>query len=202
MTAQTPASGRQAPPSKDDDRAAAIRRTVIELVARHGYDSVTVDAVAQAAGASKATVYRRWATKPELVVDSIRGSISVQVEPADTGELRSDLLAILTSTADGLAQDADLLVALLDASRRHKDVWQIMSTQFREPGRDVDSLPLKRAIARREVTPECPSLFIDEVAMPMLIHRILWHESIDHAFLTHLVDDVLLQVLMPYRTNG
>lgn len=189
-------------PSRDDDRAAVILRAVIELVAEHGYEGVTMEAVAATAGVSKATVYRRWPSRPELVVDAVRGSITVAFEAPDTGDLRADLIVVLRGAAEALLRDADLLVALLDASRRHRDVWEIMMAQFRLPGQTVDRLPRQRAIARGELSADCPSLFIDELAMPVLIHRILWHEPVDDEFVSHLVDEVLWRQLAPYHLRA
>lgn len=202
VTQQLRTAGRKRPPSKNDDRGAEIRDAVVELVARHGYDSVTVDAVAAESGAAKATVYRRWSTKAELVVDAVRGSISMPVEANDTGGVLSDLVMALSDVAEALQRDANFLIALLDASRRHEDVWEIMSTQFHESGRVIDRIPLKRAIARGELSPNCKTLYVDEVAMPVLMHRILWHEPVDAGFVEQLVDGIIAPLLAPHRING
>lgn len=199
IVTQSPRRGGRARPTRDDDRAHQIRETVIEMVGRLGYESVTVDGVSAAAGVSKATIYRRWPTKAELVVDAVRGSISVPQEPEETGELRSDLISLLTGTALGIERDANFFVALLDASRRHDDVRAILVTQFREPGKSIDRIPLARAIARGDVTEECTSLFLDEIAMPMLIHRLVWHESLDGQYIEQIVDHAILPALAAYR---
>lgn len=182
-----------------DERGDEIRRIVVDLVARQGYDGVTTDGIVAAARASKSTIYRRWPSKAALVVDAVRENISILAEPADTGELRSDLIALLSTIAEGLERDGDLLVALLDGARRHDDVRKIVASQFRDPGRAVGRLPLSRAIARGEVSPECESLMIDEVAMPMLIHRVLWHEALDTRFIEFVVDRILLSLADPFR---
>lgn len=188
-------------PSRHDGRADEIRKTVVELVARHGYDNVTVDRVVAASGVGRATVYRRWPTKAELVVDAVRGSISVLSRPDDTGALRTDLVSLLNEIADELQRSNALLVALLDAARRHPDVREIMTTQFREPGRAAGTIPLSRAIARGEIREGCPSLLVDEVAIPMLVHRVLWYEPVDGAVVEDVVDNVLLPLLAAWRPS-
>lgn len=186
-------------PSRHDGRADEIRKTVVELVALHGYDGVTVDRVVAASGIGRATVYRRWPTKAELVVDAVRDSISVLTRPEDTGALRSDLVALLNAIADELQQNSALLISLLDAARRHPDVREIMTTQFREPDQVAGGIPLSRAIARGEVSEKCSSLLVDEVAIPMILHRILWYQSVDGAVVEDIVDNILLPLLGAWR---
>lgn len=55
----------------DKSRDLAILRAALELIAEYGYESVTIEAIAQRAGAGKATLYRRWKSKPQLVADAI-----------------------------------------------------------------------------------------------------------------------------------
>src|ERR1700712_5253944 len=77
-------------------REAAICQAVIELLNEQSYDSVSMDAVAARAKASKATIYRRWSNKEELVLHALRqfyadGNAAVP----DTGSLRDDLVGPL-----------------------------------------------------------------------------------------------------------
>ena len=66
----------------------------LQVVAEAGFDRATVDAIAARAGASKATVYRYWPGKHELVADAIRRRVKPSLpEMPDTGTLRGDLLA-------------------------------------------------------------------------------------------------------------
>jgi AcrR family transcriptional regulator len=66
----------------------------LELLQEHGYERLTVEAVATAACASKATIYRRWPTKAELVLAAFaEGTRQVAIDP-DTGTLRGDLLRL------------------------------------------------------------------------------------------------------------
>src|SRR3954469_17695240 len=85
--------GRRRDESKDD----AILLATRELLAERGFDGMTMDAVADRAGAGKATVYRRWPSKVQLTVDAVvcaRGIPMTIDDVPDTGSLRSDLLAV------------------------------------------------------------------------------------------------------------
>src|SRR6476620_6548371 len=75
-------------------RECELLAVTLELLQEHGYDRLTLDAVATTAHASKATLYRRWPTKSELVLAAfVEGSRQVAVDP-DTGSLRDDLLRL------------------------------------------------------------------------------------------------------------
>ena len=75
-------------------RETELLAVTLQLLQEHGYDRLTLDAVAATARASKATVYRRWPTKAELVLAAfVEGIRQVAVAP-DTGTLRGDLLQL------------------------------------------------------------------------------------------------------------
>src|ERR1700742_756538 len=83
---------------RDPQRREAILRAAITLVAEVGYDRMTVEALAARAGVSKPTIYRRWpGGKPEIVADAIRSKHADGDHTPDTGSLRGDLLAFLSS---------------------------------------------------------------------------------------------------------
>src|SRR5215210_7277732 len=83
--------GRPRDPSRDD----VIRAAILRLLAEVGYGALTMDAVAAEAGVGKATIYRRWRTKQDLVVDTISDLNRAEATPPDTGSLEGDLRAML-----------------------------------------------------------------------------------------------------------
>jgi len=163
---------------------------------------VTIDEIAAAAKISKATLYRRWPSKAALVVDAVRRNVRQLEDPGETGTLRGDLLAVLNVVAWELTRDADLVVALVAAARRDDALMGTVASQMRRPGQAVGQLPLERAIARGELSPEANTQVIAEIAMPMLLHRLLWQEPVDSAFVEHVVDHVLLPVLASVRAGA
>jgi len=80
------------PRSREADRA--ILEATVELLAEKGYLQTSVDQIADRAGVSKPTVYRRYADKADLVTAAITEHWSSQ-EPPDTGDVRKDLLTLL-----------------------------------------------------------------------------------------------------------
>src|SRR3954465_15238048 len=82
---------------RDPSRDGVIRAAILRLLADVGYGALTMDAVASEAGVGKATIYRRWRTKQDLVVDTISDLNRAEATPEDTGSLEGDLRAILRS---------------------------------------------------------------------------------------------------------
>jgi AcrR family transcriptional regulator len=88
---RTSRGGRPRDPSRDG----VIRAAILSLLAEVGYGALTMDAVAAEAGVGKATIYRRWRTKEDLVADTIAEISRAEVTPADTGSLEGDLREML-----------------------------------------------------------------------------------------------------------
>jgi AcrR family transcriptional regulator len=81
------------PRSPEADRA--ILDAAIELFIDEGYEGMSIEGVAARAGVGKTTIYRRWASKEELIVAAI-DELIFEVEPLDTGSLRRDLVDLIT----------------------------------------------------------------------------------------------------------
>src|SRR6202451_3503036 len=97
----------------DATRDVALRDAALALLAEIGYDRLTIDSVAARAHASKATIYRRWPGKAELVVDALTSLKGAPLVP-DTGTLRGDLEAIGQGSGSADNQfDAQLMMGLI-----------------------------------------------------------------------------------------
>ena len=74
----------------------AILDAAAELLLARGLSAVSMDAVAERAGVSKATIYRWWPTKETLALDALYTEwAAARPHPRDTGSLRGDLLSLL-----------------------------------------------------------------------------------------------------------
>jgi AcrR family transcriptional regulator len=83
---------------RDHSRDTVILEATLDILAETDYERMTIDAVAARAGAARATVYRRWPTKVDLVLDALKqlgpSAIDLQRLP-DTGSLRGDCIAAM-----------------------------------------------------------------------------------------------------------
>ena len=179
-------------------REPAIREAALELLAEVGYDRMSMDAVAARAHASKATIYRRWPGKAELVIDAVRCRAAHTLDPPDTGSLRGDIIATLGVTAKGIGStDADLMAGVLRAMRSAPDLADCVRAQLVEQKRYVGRTLVARAAARGEVPADAGAEVFHETAPALMFFRLLvTGEPIDDDFLAHVADDVLIPLLV------
>jgi len=165
------------------------------VVAELGYDRLTMDAVATAAKASKATLYRRWSTKAELVVDAIsRAKGCPMPEEVDTGSLRGDLISM--SCGDGGFTDElpmSVVAGLLTALHRDADLQKAFRERFIGPRLEVTNKVYERAVERGEIAPDVDVDLLSVTLPAVIIHHayILGVEPTDDLIL-RVIDNVIL----------
>jgi AcrR family transcriptional regulator len=185
-------------PGRGEAREGAILAAALALLAEVGYDRMSMDAIAVRARASKATMYRRWSGKAELVVTAVeRHTGQLRAERTDPGSLRADLLDTLRDMRDGLAeQDARLLLGLLTAMHHDEELARTVRTRMVDDKRQAIDPVIDRAVARGELPAAIDRARLAEVSSAMLFSRVfVTGQPLDDAFLTGLVDDVLLPLL-------
>jgi AcrR family transcriptional regulator len=178
-------------------RDVAICDATLALLLEVGYDRMSMDAIAARAHASKATIYRRWPGKQELVLDAVKARGVGLTVAEDTGSLRGDLVATYRSAVHGsAADDADLIAGVLRAMRTAPELADCVRSQVIESKCDVSRIIVARAVARGELPAETDPLIMHEVASALWFHRVLVVGGpVDDAFIAHVVDDVLMPLL-------
>jgi AcrR family transcriptional regulator len=133
-------------------REAELLAVTLRLLQEHGYDQLTIDAVASAARASKATVYRRWASKAELVLAAfIEGVRQVAVAP-NTGTLRGDLLQLGETCGQHGLEHASTIRAVMVEVSRHAALNDALQEQFLKQRKAMIQHVLQQAADRGEIT--------------------------------------------------
>ena len=184
--------------TRGEVREEAILQATLELLAEVGYDQLTIDGVAARAHCSKATIYRRWQGKAELVITAVRRHSAPPPQPAPgTGSLREDLLAALEAMRSSLAgQDTALLLGLMTAMRHDRELAAVVREQVIDSKREVFGAAVARAVARGELPAGADHTLLAEISSAMLLSRqLVTGEPLDAAFAQELVDDVLLPLL-------
>ena len=147
----TQISDRVAEPSPWSFRETELLAVTLRLLQQHGYERLTVDAVATSARASKATVYRRWPSKAELVLAAfIEGIRQVAVAP-DTGTLRGDLLHLGKVVCEQARQHASTIRAVLVEVSRNPALNDAMQHQFLDQREALIRHILRDAVDRGEI---------------------------------------------------
>ncbi len=174
-------------------REQAILDAAIDLVAEVGYDAMSIEAVATRAKSSKATIYRRWPGKAELVADAMRRRAEPVLEDLpDTGSLRGDLLVLVQRLIDGMeGVDGGLMCGLAVAVRSDAQFGRLMASHLHEQKlRSVASI-VSRAEARGELPSGVDPSLVLQVAPGVALFHQMSGEPLDAAFAAHLVDRVL-----------
>jgi AcrR family transcriptional regulator len=172
----------------------------IDVLRETGYDRLTIDAVVARARASKTTVYRRWPNKAALVVAAFTHAVQNIPEPPDTGSLRDDLVIILDGLMTELDRLGDVVTGLIGELRRSPDLADAMRTGFIATRRRTVMRVLEQARQRGEVTDDAHLDTIWYMGPALVFFRtVLLGEPIDHAFVRHVVDDIVLPLLRPHR---
>jgi AcrR family transcriptional regulator len=97
---------RKLPRRRGEVLNAAIYQATLDELAESGYAGLTMERVAERAKASKASLYRRWPTRIELVTEAVRNTLPTPESVPDTGGLRGDLIAALSLAAHVLSGPA------------------------------------------------------------------------------------------------
>ena len=173
---------------------------MVELLNETSYESVTMDAVAARAKASKATIYRRWSNKDDLVIDALRRAFlgHDQVLP-DTGCLRDDLVARMNQQIQDptvFAANTAALKGLIYAASSDPELAAVIRASLQDAQLEAWQFLLDRAYQRGELTRPVDAGLAWEVAQGQFCARTgVESGSVDRTYVEHLVDDVLMPVI-------
>ena len=186
----------------DRSRDALVLATTLDLLAGHPYDRVTLDDVAARTGRAKTTLYRRWATKDELVLAAVRslGRPPEEDELPDRGSLRADLLAVIDSPwLGGPDRRSALFTGLSAAARSSEPLADLVRTEVTEPYVAIYRRLLERAVDRGELpaglTARIPILAAVIPAMSDLQLAGATRAGTRRDFFVAVVDDVVLAAI-------
>ena len=157
----------------------AIIDATLELLAEEGFQGLSIEAVAARAGVGKTTIYRRWSSKDELVMEAIR-HLQIDVPVIDTGNFRNDLVALLKTFYQGLMAHPypipypileKLVLKFIGEYQTHPEIFQGAMTQLILPRFQRFFHLVEQAQAREEIRGDLdPELVLDLVAGSLFFH--------------------------------
>jgi AcrR family transcriptional regulator len=180
------------------EREEELFATVLDLLREVGYEALTMDGVATRTRCSKATLYRQWSGKPELVAEALRRTKGKVVGDINTGSLRGDLRAVIEQLDDEqLHREAALVRGLIHAVHAHPDLLRALQNLIVDPDPAGLAAILRRAVARGEVRADCPALqYVPYVLSGALVARpLVANRPPDRTFLLHYLDSVVMPSL-------
>ncbi|MEW2299694.1 TetR/AcrR family transcriptional regulator [Streptomyces sp. NPDC006655] len=155
---------------RDASRDRALLEATLAVLTESGYRALTTAAVAARAGVSTATLYRRWPSKEDMVVDAAAACVQELTTPTDTGTLEGDLRALLRDKAASLTgKEGGVLQTLIGEARHNTPLAEALTNTFVLPMRRRIEEITQRAAERGEIPPvEHADLLGDLVLGPMV----------------------------------
>lgn len=180
-------------PRVEGDRELEILEATLEVLADVGYDRLTMDAVAAAAKASKATLYRRWSNKVSLVIDALQHSKG-PTEVPDTGSLREDLRSLMCGQGGvGDPQSVATFAAVLTAIARDPEFAAAFRERVVGPKVAASQQIWARARDRGDVRPDADLTLLEPALAGIVLHRaFVMGETPDDDLITRVIDQILL----------
>jgi AcrR family transcriptional regulator len=166
---------------RDPRHDRAILEATLEMLQEQGYGGLTIEGVAARAGVGRPTIYRRWPSKPALVVAALVQSPRLALPAPNTGSLRRDLIAVqrhqveLMSTPDTRRITAGLIADLAD----DPELADTYLSQYVAPRRATVWQVLQRGVERGELAADVDLAFIyDLLVGPLFMRAVVWGQPL------------------------
>lgn len=189
----TPAKGRGRPRSEPARQAIVAAAT--DLLLARGLSAVSMDAIAERAGVSKATIYRWWPTKETLALDALYEQLTEPTpHPPDTGRLEEDLRILLAGWMERArgAPYARVIGALVTAAATDAAFGELYRARYIEPRRAQARAVLQRAVARGDLPAGVDVEAATDLLYGPVYHRLLHgHAPLTPEFAGYVVRTVL-----------
>ena len=182
---------------RDRSRDTAVEKAAIELLGEVGYEHTTIEAVALRAHVSKATIYRRWKNKAELMASAVHHYAFCKSPAIDTGSLRGDLIEIIAEKVKAMkSEDGQFIRGLMTAARTDGELAAVLTASLAEYASTTHASIFERARARGEISHSAQTEIVLELVPAVISFRIFMsHQSVNRKFIEHFVDDVIIPTI-------
>ncbi len=179
------------------ERESELFAVVLDLLLEVGYGALTMDAVAARAHSSKATLYRQWKSKPELVATALSRSERPSISDIDTGSLAQDLRVLAGWLGAQLPKGMELMQSLGHAAKQDEELQAALRGMLVKPELVALRLMLERAMDRGELRRDVPAAnYVAEMMLGALTgHWLVTGEDADTGYLLRYVEAVVLPAL-------
>ena len=186
------AAGRPRDPSLDEAIRIAAREVVVEM----GYEDTTLGVIAQRAGVSIPTIYRRWPSKHELIEEAVLHLDTFEL-PQPSGDLRADLGTWVRLFLDVAMEPAAraAVPGLMAAYSRNPESYGRLLTRGEIPVRAAITQLIEQAAAAGQAAADCDADAVFDLIRGATFLRALTHSDDGaEAFCARITDAVLRAV--------
>jgi AcrR family transcriptional regulator len=176
LAASEPRENRAVGRPRSAESHQAILEATLELVAAEGMQRASIEAIAARAGVGKTTIYRRWSSKEDLIVDAL-SELHPLAKLVDTGNLREDLVAVLKAFVELVRTRPELerlMFRVLGEAKTHPEFLQVLHDRVYAPRLEQMDRFMRQAQARGEVRRDLDTIFVGSlIAGPFLFHLLI-----------------------------
>lgn len=180
---------------RDPGASRAILEATLQLLDERGYSGLALTEVAERAGVSSATLYRRWSSKISLVLAAMQTALFPSSLP-DTGDTRQDLIVFLQERIEATQQPlVSKVLPALAAEGAGNPAFVEQFRQLQAPIRQMAFKLFERGIARGDLPPSLDhDLTLDLLLGPLVGRQLINVSRLDPALASKIVDAVLYGV--------
>jgi|SRR5581483_11394692 len=198
MTSEPDLAGRRPGRPRSEEVERAILDAALDALVEDGYAGVSIEGIAARAGVGKATIYRRWRSKAEIMVEALRSRVSLDVPLVDTGDLRADLLVTLRALRRCLAGvEGPLMAAFAAEKSRHPELRDEFERVFVADRRAHLRHLIAAAVERGELPADTDVEVVADSGPALLWHA---HTMRDRECAADLPERIVNQILALART--
>jgi AcrR family transcriptional regulator len=191
-------------PRSEQARQAIISATQT-LLRTDGYNSLTMEGIAKAAGVGKPTLYRWWPNIPTIVMEAIQLQAANEIVVPETESLRNDLLQFLGQTCKLLnGYLGGILRCLMAEAQLHPDFAIVFRQELILSRREKLIEIIKRSVTSEELKNEAQLEFLADLSYGPIWYRLLnGHAALDEPFVHSIVDQIIHNVVeyLPIQTK-
>jgi AcrR family transcriptional regulator len=183
----------------------AIRSACVQELAQSGYGELTIESVAARAQTGKASIYRRWSTKQDLVMDAVTDLMSGTIfsvidrqfdESVSTRDALLDLMIQVAKLMCG--PEGNALRSVISESLRDQSFSGMFQCEFIDPRKIAMIRLLERGVERGEVRLDAVDDYVPDLMAGALIHRILIRrQQPTRTDLEHMLDTFIMPAISP-----
>ncbi|WAL61859.1 TetR/AcrR family transcriptional regulator [Thermocoleostomius sinensis] len=171
-------SGIGRPRSIEADQA--ILQATLSLLAEVGYQSMSIEAIAARAGVGKATIYRRYSSKEELVADALESQFGEEEPIPDTGNFWQDLEAVIGNVIEATLTDLgrQTIALIISTASSSPQFAQIYYAKYIAPHRDALAVLFDRATQRGEIERSIDAEFFVDLVASSILYAIMFKPTL------------------------
>ncbi|SHK12547.1 transcriptional regulator, TetR family [Anaerocolumna jejuensis DSM 15929] len=178
---------------RSEETKKAILTASYELLLENGFNTITVEGIAERAGVSKATIYKWWPNKAAVVLDGFFAATESMLHVPDTGSVSEDLFIQVNNLAAFITSPkGKVITELIAAGQFDANIAEEYRVRYFNPRRLISQHILERGMQRGELKNDLDmELSIDLIFAPLFYRLLITGKTVDSAFVKSLISHTL-----------